>query len=101
MKKLDLTKVPKLKPNPIFKGLPDALKNPESFKRIEDSLRLAILSDHQHKSVKEYVECKRCAVKLQRRQDLMKEFGFRSVNQYLEWKKIMDIITKQKSFQVK
>lgn len=102
MKKLDLATVPKnLKPNPIFKGLPENLKDPACFEGIEKKLMELIKSDHKHKTASSYVKCKECQAKYQVRKKEMRKMGFKSVVQYLEWKKIMTIIRDKKSFQLK
>lgn len=101
MKKLDLKSIGKSKPNPIFKGLPSHLKDPKCYKDIEKKLRDTLKSDHYHKSVKEYVTCMFCQQKREERQKVMKEMGFKNIGQYLEWRKVMDIITNQRNFQIK
>lgn len=99
--KLDLKTVPKLKPNPIFNGLPDSLKDPKNFKKIENKLRLSLLSDHKHSTMKGYTKCKRCQDKFKKRQILMKEIGFVDIKQYMEWKRIMSIIIQKRNFQLR
>lgn len=102
MDKLDLKTVPKnLKPNPIFKGLPDTLKDPKMFDEVEKKLRLATLSDHKHSTVKSYVGCKRCKDKFAKRQAIMKEYGFKDIKQYMEWKRVMSIIKQKRNFQLR
>ena len=98
--KLDLAKVLKLKPNPIFKGLSNALKDPKNYKRTEKKLKVILKSDHTHKTPSSYVKCLECQEKLGKKRRLMKEIGFKSFGQYLEWRKVMEIIIKKKDFQV-
>jgi len=78
----------KLKKNPLFKGLSNSLKDPKRFEEVEKELAEIIKSDHQHKTVKSYVTCAWCNERRQKRQDAMKRLGFKSLKQYLEWKKI-------------
>lgn len=101
MKKLDLTKVKKLKPNPIFKDLPERLKDPENFHKIERELFEVLQSDHKHATVKQYVSCAWCNKKRELRQNKMKAMGFQGIEQYLEWRKVMGIISNKANFQVK
>jgi excinuclease UvrABC ATPase subunit len=102
MRKLDLKEVPKrLKPNPIFKGLSSKLKDPANYKDIEDKLQAILKSTHNHKTATSYAKCKECQSKRLERQKMMKDIGFKSIQQYLTWKKIMEIIINQKSFQLK
>lgn len=101
MQKLDLQTVPKLKFNPIFKDLPESLKDPKCFKRIEKKLNAILNSDHKHKTVTGYVTCAWCSEKRTERYKLMEKIGFTSIGQYMDWKKVMTIISKKKNFQVK
>lgn len=102
MNKLDLTKVPKnLQPDPIFKGMPSHLKDPKNYKKIEKRLIEILLSDHKHKTASSYVKCKQCQEKREQRAKQMKEIGFKSITQYLTWKKIMQIIINKQSFQLR
>ena len=101
MKKLDKEIInQKGENNPVFEGLPDELKTIEQFDIIERALNKAMFSDHQHKTVSGFVRCKRCNAKLQRQQALKKEFGFKSQEQYLMWKKVMSIIKNKANFQL-
>ncbi len=102
MKKIDLTQVPKkLKKRPVLKYLPTHLKDPKCFEEIEKQLSDIMKSEHSHKSVKEFVRCKECVDRRQKRTDTMKELGFKSINQFLEWRKIMQIIKAKANFQVR
>ena len=98
--RLDLKQVPKLRPNPIFKGLSGKLKDPKNFDKVEKKLRNILKSDHEHKTVKSYATCLRCNEKRGERKKLMKEIGFKSVTQYMEWKKIQMIIKNKADFQL-
>lgn len=90
MKKI--TRKTKLKDHPLFKGFPEKLKDPKCFKEIESRLIRTVYSDHTHPTIKSYVKCKRCQLKLQKRREVLKELGFASTEQYLVWKQVMDII---------
>lgn len=98
--KLNLKEVPELKPNPIFKGLSDDLKDPKNFKKVEKKLDV-LKSNHKHKTIKSYAGCIECKNKFEERKRIMQEIGFNSIGQYVEWKKIMRIIIKEKDFQLK
>lgn len=101
MKKLDIKTIGKLKPNPLFKGMPSLLKDPKNYKKIESSLVKILQADHKHKTASAYVKCADCQNKRQERTAKMKQVGFKSIQQYMEWKKIMDIIINKRSFQLK
>lgn len=99
-KKLDLSLVPKLKSAPLFKGLPARLKDPEMYYKIEKELFDMLQSDHKHKTVKEYVLCAWCNKKRELRQNRIKALGFKSINQYMQWKKVMDIIINKRNIEL-
>lgn len=103
MEKLDLKSIPKnIKPNPIFNGLPESLKDPKMYKVVRDKTAKMLYSDHQHKSIKQYAKCLRCRTKFQKRNDyLYKELGFKDLQQYMEWVRVMSIIDQKRNFQVR
>ena len=102
MKKLDLSTLPKkIKPNPLFKGMSKSLKDPANYEKIEKSLFEILKSDHKHRTASSYVKCKECNEKRLARQKAMDDLGFKSIKQYMEWKKIMTIINNKKNFQIK
>lgn len=102
MKKLDLSLVPKkLKPHPIFKGMSKRLKDPSNYLEIEKRLQDILKSDHQHKTVTAYVKCEECQKNRVERQSLMKKEGFKSIQQYMEWKKIHQIIINKRDFPIR
>ena len=84
-----IKKAPK---NPIFEGLPDKLKDPKNFDDTEKRLAKIMHSDHKHKNIKEFLNCKRCQQKVHKRHEEMRKIGFDNVEQYQHWKKIMQII---------
>lgn len=102
MQKLDLSQIPNnIKPNPIFKGLSSDLKDPKAFKKIEKKLQSILKADHKHKTASSYAKCEECNKNREERKKTMKDLGFKSIQQYMEWKKIMTIIINKKDFQVR
>lgn len=101
MKKLDLAKIKKLKPNPIFKGLSPRLKNPDNFVKIEKELIDCLKSDHKHRIIKAYVSCAWCQKKLQLKQQRMLAMGFKDYGQYVEWRRVMQIIRSKANFRIR
>lgn len=102
MKKLDLSKVPKdIKPNPLFKGMKESLKDPNNYEDIEARLSEILKTDHKHKTALSYAKCDECQKNREERKNLMKQIGFKSLTQYLEWKKIMLIIINKQNFQLR
>lgn len=98
--KLSLKQIAKAKPNPIFNTLPERLKDSSTYAPIETRVNKAMFSDHQHKTVKGMVGCKRCIAKLNRKQAILREEGFTSFSQYLEWKRVCSIIIGQQDIQL-
>lgn len=100
MQKLDIQQVPKLKPDPMFKGMKKALKNPRCFDEVEKQLQEILVTSHKHKSAGSYAKCKECTERFTQRKKLMRKLGFKSILQYMSWKKIMTIIKAKKDFQL-
>lgn len=102
MKKLDIKEVnKKRKPSPLFKGMPKSLKDPSNFETTEKQLIEILKSDHKHKTASSYAKCSECQQKREERKQKMKDIGFKSIQQYMEWKKIHEIIRNKKSFQLR
>jgi len=93
--------LPKYTPSPMFKDLPDFVKDPKNFYTIENKLLKAIRSTCNHEEVVEWHKCKKCQKKVANRQQKMKEYGFTSPQQYFAWKQVMDIIVNKKKVPVK
>lgn len=100
MKKLSIDEISKPKKDPLFKGFPADMKTVEMYDKVEKALAKCMFSDHKHDNIKQFANCKRCGAKRERRKSLIKEFGFKSTEQYLQWKKIMTIIKNKKDFRV-
>lgn len=100
MNKLYLTKVPKLKPNPLFKGMSKSLRDPKNYEETKKKLLDILKTDHPHRTPSSYMKCSECQSKFQERKRLMKEVGFKSYHQYLEWDKIHTIIKNKVNFQL-
>lgn len=97
---IKLKKTPKLKNNPIFKGLPDKLKEVSCYAEIEQKLRLVLVSDHTHPTLKGFAKCARCQAKVAKRRALIEEYGFKSFDQYLAWRKVMDVIYNKRDIKI-
>ena len=82
----------KYKANPLFRGLPKELKDPKNYKSIEQKIRLSRVSDHKHKDIQEFTKCPLCQKKMQRTKEIKRELGFKSPEQYMEWRKVMSIV---------
>ena len=90
----------KRKVNPIFKGLPSRLKDPTNYKKTERDLADTLKTEHKHKKPSEWMKCTDCQKQLLDKRKLMKRIGFKNISQYLEWRKVMEIMTAKKSFKL-
>jgi len=100
MNKIKASQQGELKENTIFDGLPDNLKDPAVFKEIEEKLFNIMYSDHKHRKINNFVNCKKCKNKINKRRQELINLGFKDYSQYLQWKKIMIIITNEKNFKL-
>lgn len=98
--KIPLPKLGKHKLHPVFKDLPEALKDTACFADIEKRLANAMHSDHKHATLKGFMRCKRCIAKMGKRQAIMNEVGFKSIEQYLEWKRVMSLLIGRQQIQL-
>lgn|SRR3990167_2871609 len=98
MQKIDPKEASKLPTHPLFKDLPKELKDPKCFMPIERKLTRIMYSDHKHATVKGFVKCKRCQAKFMKKREELKKLGFKGVEQYQGWKRIMTIIHNEKDF---
>lgn len=98
--KVKSSEIGDLKPMPILKDLPDELKDSECFERIEKKIWLIMKSDHTHRKISAFNKCKKCQAKRVKRNDYIKDVGFKNYEQYLKWRKIMSIIRNKIDFQV-
>ncbi len=101
MKKLTTKQIGKLPPHPVFKTLPDSLKDVSCFHGIEEELAKMMHSDHTHASVKSFVRCIRCSAKLHKKRERIKELGFDNHEQYLLWRNVMTIIKDGKNIELR
>src|SRR3990167_1060975 len=91
--KPDISKFPKYTPNPIFRGLPQHLKEPKNYEKIQRVLLETLAGRHSHGEMETWAKCLRCQNKLREHGDMMRKLGFKSGKQYMAWKKVMHAIT--------
>lgn len=92
MRKEDAAKLPKYNGNPIFDGMPAYLKDPKNYEKIQKTLLDEIASGHSHSEIIGWYNCVDCQKKVQKRHAMMKKLGFKSPQQYLEWRKVHEKI---------
>ena len=74
------------KVNPLD-GLPEYLKDPKNFYKINKALLETLSCGKLHSELKHVYTCKKCTENMILRKDLMVQFGFKDAKQYLAWKK--------------
>jgi hypothetical protein len=87
---------PKYTPNPLLRGLPQYLKDPKNYKKIQKTTINALAGTHSHGEIMEWAECFVCQKRFAERSGVMKKLGFQSPAQYLEWSKVMRIMINPK-----
>lgn len=85
----------KTKGDPILAGLPEYLKDPACFEKIQSKILKTFISTCAHSEVLEWAKCKKCTIKMLERRSLIKALGFKSHHQYMMWVKIHTEIKKQ------
>ena len=98
--KVKSSEVGELKPMPILKDLPEKLKDPKCFEPIEKKIWLMMKSDHKHRTISGFNKCKRCQAKRKKRNEYIKETGFKNYEQYIKWRRIMSIIHNKEDFEI-
>jgi hypothetical protein len=80
--------------DPLLDALPEFLKEPKNFNRVQLAL-INTLSSCSHSEPADMVDCVKCQVAARERRRLMKELGFTSVAQYLKWRRVHEAIKKR------
>lgn len=75
--------------------LPDFVKDPANYEKIERALLDTRFCGKTHSDPSQMFECKGCQNKTLERRELMEKFGFRDASDYLNWKKIHEEIRKK------
>ena len=78
-------KIIKYTPAPIFDGLPEYLKTPESYEKVQKAINKTLAVGHSHSDMKGYSECKVCTEKMLERRLLLKRLGFKNPAQFKAW----------------
>lgn len=78
--------------DPLTVHLPDWVKDPENYNKIETALLETLICNKGHSDPSEMSKCVRCTQNMAERRELMKRFGFQNVGQYLQWKKTMNVM---------
>jgi hypothetical protein len=90
--KEEAAKLPKYTPNPIFAGLPKILKDPDSYYKVQKALIETLACPTTHSDPAEMQKCSTCTENMVDRRKLMHKLGFSSLHQYMEWRKVMELM---------
>ena len=80
-------KLPKYIGNPLLKDMPQYLKDPKNFKKIQRELLETLSTRHSHSEIIDFAECFDCQQKVKDHAKLMRKH-FTSPQQYMEWQKV-------------
>lgn len=72
----------------VLAGLPQWLKEPESYPKVQRVLYETIATTHSHSNLLEWGSCVKCSIKLHEHGEMMRRLGFRSPAQYRAWVKV-------------
>lgn len=75
--------------------LPKFTKDPKNFDTIQKALYETVGCPKGHSEPAQMFDCKACQQKTLERRSLMKKFGFRSAAEYMQWRKIMEVVQKR------
>lgn len=82
-----LPDLPKYVPNPLLDALPEHLKDPENYEKIQIALLETLATLHSHGDMLEWGECADCMGKLRDHRNMMLQLGFKTPQHYQAWQK--------------
>lgn len=82
--------------NPLLRGLPQHLKEPENYEKIMKAIMDAGATRCSHAEMHEMANCLKCARAALNRSEMMRKLGFSNGKQYLEWRKVHEQIRKKR-----
>lgn len=77
----------KSKINPLLDSLPEFLKDPANFEKIQKSILMTFISTCGHSEIMDWAKCDKCTKKMLERRKLLKKLGFKNPAQYMAWRK--------------
>jgi hypothetical protein len=72
----------------VLDGLPEYLKDPKNYEKIQRDLLDTLASSHSHGEMIEWASCYHCQIKFAQHAEAVRLLGFRSPAQYFAWKKV-------------
>ena len=82
----------KSKSDPMLDSLPDYVKDPRNFMKIQRALIETLACATSHSDPMEMAHCAKCSENMLERRELMKKFGFKSPAQYMAWRRAHEFI---------
>lgn len=79
----DIILKPKL--NPLMASLPDYLKDPANYEKVQKTVIQALQGKHSHGEVVEWAGCAECQRRFRERRHVLKSLGFKNPAQYKAW----------------
>jgi len=78
----------KPKTSPLLASLPDHLKDPRNYDKIQKAIYETFATTCSHSDMFQWAECRKCTSKMLERRLLLKRLGFKNPAQYMAWKKV-------------
>lgn len=75
-------------PHPIFFGMPEHLKNPDNYEKIQKTIIESLAGKCSHGEIIEWAGCPKCQKRFAERGQVIKKLGFSSMKQYMAWQKV-------------
>lgn len=85
----DLPTIPNRLPDGPFKGMPQWLKEPSCYAKVQKFIIETLAGTHSHGEVIDWATCPQCQRRFYERRDVIMKLGFKSMGQYLAWQKVM------------
>lgn len=80
--------------HPLLASLPDFLKDPANYEKIQMAVYKTFRTKHSHGDILEWSKCSECSGKMLKRRHLLKSLGFKHPAQYMAWQKVHTEIKK-------
>jgi hypothetical protein len=82
----------KSKTHPLIAGLPEHLKDPRNYEKVQRAVLEAFAGKHSHGEITEWAGCADCQKRFAERRHVLKSFGFKNAAQYMAWRAIHEAI---------
>ena len=83
------------KVNPLVAMLPEYLKDPANYEKVQRLIVETLASNHSHGEVIEWAKCSKCQRRFAEKGQVLKKLGFVSSAQYMAWQRVHQEIRKK------